>query len=500
MNIFIVLKVLSLITGVITLFMLLPLVLAFYDGGSDINAFLLSILCSAAAGLILWSVGRAGGAKSRQDYKLIGIREGVGVVVFSWIIASGVGALPYYFSGVTNLYVDAFFETMSGFTTTGATILTEIEAAPRGILLWRALTHWMGGMGIIVFSLAVMPFLGIGGMELFKAEVPGVTAEKLTPRLHDTAAVLWKIYFFLTFAETLFLIFGGMNLFDAFTHSCSTIATGGFSTKNNSIAYFNNAYIEWIITLFMFASGVNFSLYFLLIAGGRRVKFKNKLKNFLADEELRWYFKIVLLASLAITLALILNKNFSSWLDTFRHAAFHVVSVITTTGFITHDYNLWPELARFIFIVLMLCGACGGSTGGGCKVARILLLGRQIHTEAMRMIHPRAALNTQINKRPVQRSIIDSANSFLMLYFMILVTCTLLVTAFNHPKLDVLTSLTGVMTCLSNVGPGLNFLGPVENFAWLPSGVKWIFSLCMLAGRLELFAVILLFLKGTWRR
>ena len=500
MKIWIVLKVLSLITGVITVFMLFPLVLAFYDKGSDINAFLLSVLCSAAIGLILWFIGRTSSVKGRRDYKTIGIREGVGVVVFSWIIASGVGALPYYFSGVTSLYTDAFFETMSGFTTTGATILTDIEAAPRGILLWRALTHLMGGMGIIVFSLAVMPFLGIGGMELFKAEVPGVTAEKLTPRLHDTAAVLWKIYFMLVFSETLFLIFGGMNLFDAFTHSCSTIATGGFSTKNNSIASFNSAYIEWVITLFMFAAGINFSLYFLLIAGGRRSTLKIKLKNFLADEELRWYFKIVLFASLAITLALILTGKFTGFLDTFRHAAFHVVSIITTTGFITHDYNLWPQLARFIFIILMLCGACGGSTGGGCKVARVLLLVRQVRTEAMRMIHPRAALNTQFNKRPVARPIIDSANSFLMLYFMLLVICTLLVTAFNHPQLDVLTSLTGVMTCLSNVGPGLNYLGPVENFAWLPSGVKWIFALCMLAGRLELFAVLLLFLKSTWRR
>ncbi|MBR1418864.1 MAG: TrkH family potassium uptake protein, partial [Synergistaceae bacterium] len=334
MKIWIVLKVLSLITGVITLFMFFPLVLAFYDNGSDLNAFLFSILCSAAIGLILWFIGRTSGIKGRRDYKTIGIREGVGVVVFSWIIASGVGALPYYFSGVTSLYTDAFFETMSGFTTTGATILTDIEAAPRGILLWRALTHLMGGMGIIVFSLAVMPFLGIGGMELFKAEVPGVTAEKLTPRLHDTAALLWKIYFLLVFAETLFLIFGGMNLFDAFTHSCSTIATGGFSTKNNSIAYFNSAYIEWIIILFMFAAGINFSLYFLLIAGGRRTNLKIKLKNFIADEELRWYFKIVLLASIAITLSLILTGKFTGVIDTFRHAAFHVVSVITTTGFI----------------------------------------------------------------------------------------------------------------------------------------------------------------------
>ncbi|MBQ8692577.1 MAG: TrkH family potassium uptake protein, partial [Synergistaceae bacterium] len=244
----------------------------------------------------------------------------------------------------------------------------------------------------------------------------------------------------------------------------------------------------------------NFSLYFLLIAGCRRTNLKFKFKSFIADEELRWYFKIVLLASIAITLSLILTGKFTGVIDTFRHAAFHVVSVITTTGFITHDYNLWPQVTRFIFVILMLCGACGGSTGGGCKVARFLLLGRQINTEAMRMIHPRAVLNTQFNKRPVARSIIDSANSFLMLYFMLLITGTLLVTAFNHPKLDLLTALTGVMTCLSNVGPGLNYLGPVENFAWLPSGVKWIFSLCMLAGRLELFAVLLLFLKGTWRR
>ena len=475
-------KVLSFICLVVSLAMLPPLCLALYDGSHDEIAFAASIIAGISTGVLLAWHG------DKQNFSM-GIREGVGVTGFSWLIASAIGALPYWLSGVVPGYTDAFFETMSGFTTTGATIFTHIEDLPRGILLWRSLTHWIGGMGIIVLSLAVLPFLGVSGMEMYKAEVPGVTAEKITPRLHQTAMRLWGMYVALTLSETIFLMFGGMSLFDAFAHSCSTIATGGFSTKNNSIAYFTSPYIQWVITIFMFASGVNFSLYFLL--------FQKNFRDFFKDEELRAYILITVISALAMSFALHAAGMFRGIEDTLRRTFFHVVSVMTTTGFIIEDYNIWPEFTKFIFILLMFIGASGGSTGGGCKVSRFLILGRQLKAEIWRLLHPRAVITARMNGKPIPRGTMDSSAAFFVLYMSIFVASALITTAFG---IDVLTAFTGVLTCLSNVGPGLNALGPVENFAWLPSFVKWLFSLCMLAGRLELFAVLLLFMPGTYRK
>jgi len=482
-----VLKVLSFISFIVSLAMMPPYFLALFDGSYDANAFGYSIMASVFTGAVL-------SFSSRNNLLSLGIREGVGITGFSWIVASTLGALPYWLSGDAS-YTDAFFETMSGFTTTGATIFTEIEALPRGLLLWRSLTHWMGGMGIIVLSLAVLPFLGVSGMEMYKAEVPGVTAEKITPRLHQTAIRLWGIYIALTLSETIFLLFGGMSLFDAFAHSCSTIATGGFSTKNNSIAYFTSPYIQWVIIIFMFASGINFSLYFMLM--------QKKFRDFFKDEELRAYIFITVSAALVMSIALYYaggsdgSKTFRGIEDTLRRTFFHVVSVMTTTGFIVEDYNLWPELTKFIFVLLMFIGASGGSTGGGCKVSRFLILGRKLKSEVARLLHPRAVVTARMNGQPIPRETLDSSGAFFVLYMLMFMIGTLITTAFG---VDVLTAFTGVLTCLSNVGPGLNALGPVENFAWLPSAVKWLFSFCMLAGRLELFAVLLLILPGTYKK
>ena len=475
-------KVLSFICFIVCIAMLPPLFVAVHDGSNDALAFIISIMAGLFIGVLLT-------LHSRKKTFSMGIREGVGVTGFSWIIASLIGALPYWLSNSTQTYTDAFFETMSGFTTTGATIFTEIESLPRGILLWRSLTHWMGGMGIIVLSLAVLPFLGVSGMEMYKAEVPGVTAEKITPRLHQTAMKLWGVYVFLTLIETVLLIFGGMNLFDAFAHSCSTIATGGFSTKNNSIAYFTSPYIQWVIIIFMFASGVNFSLYFFLL--------RKNFRDFINDEELRGYVFIIIFSVVSMSIALYLSGMFRGVEDTLRRTFFHVVSVITTTGFIVEDYNLWPEFTKFIFILLMFIGASGGSTGGGCKVSRFLILGRQLKSEISRLLHPRAVITARMNAKPIPHTTSDSATAFFVLYMLIFALSTLITTAFG---IDVLTAFTGVLTCLSNVGPGLNALGPVENFAWLPSFIKWLFSFCMLAGRLELFAALLLFLPGTYKK
>lgn len=481
----IVFGILSLVSVIVALAMLPSICIALYDGSEVVGSFAFSIMTAISLAVFLSLPILMTKERFNQN---IGIREGVGIVGFSWVIASAIGAMPYYF-GVDISYSDAFFETMSGFTTTGATIFSEIETLPRAILLWRSLTHWIGGMGIIVLSLAVLPFLGVRGIELYKAEVPGVNAEKITPRLHQTASKLWTMYVTFTLSETILLTFSGMNLFDAFCHSCSTIATGGFSTKNNSIAYFPSPIIQWILILFMFLSGINFSLYFLALS--------KKFKDFFQDEELRAYIYIVLFATLAMSVTLYFSWGFTGIESTIRKTAFHVVSVITTTGFITHDYNKWHEFTKFLFVLLMFIGACGGSTGGGCKVSRFLLLGKLLSTELKKLLHPRAVITSRLNSKPISSSTMISAGAFFVLYMLLLVGATLFTCAFN---IDLLTSFTGVLTCLSNVGPGLNALGPIENFSWLPASVKWLFSFCMLAGRLELFAVILLFLPATYRK
>ena len=475
--------VLSVICLVVSAAMIPSMCIALFDRTPDALSFGISMLAGIAVSVSL----RVFSGKKTLAGLSMGIREGVGVTGFSWMIASAVGALPYWLNG--SGYTDAFFEAVSGFTTTGATIMQDIESLPRGILLWRSLTHWMGGMGIIVLSLAVLPFLGITGMEMYKAEVPGITAEKVTPRLHQTAIYLWGVYVFLTLSECVFLMFGGMSLFDAFCHSCSTIATGGFSTKNNSIAYFTSPYIQWVITIFMFLSGVNFSLYFLLPV--------KKFREVFRDEEFIAYTGLTIFSAVAMAAALWASGMFRGIEATLRTTFFHTATIMTTTGFIIDDYNLWPEFCRFLAVILMFIGASGGSTGGGCKVSRFIILGRQLKAEIWKLLHPRAVITARLNGEPIARSTMDSAGAFFVLYMLILSVSTLITAAFG---IEVLTAFTGVLTCLSNVGPGLNLLGPVENFAWLPAAVKWLFSFCMLAGRLELFAVFLLFVPGTYKK
>ena len=478
MKINIVLRVLAFVCLTVSCVMFLPLLLALYDGTYDVSAFTLSLLAGLSFSLtVIFLTG-----KNSVDNSM-GIREGLGVTGFSWIAASIIGSLPYWLSGCVPSYTDAFFETMSGFTTTGATIFDEIEALPRGILLWRSLTHWIGGMGIIVLSLAVLPFLGVHGMEMYKAEVPGVTAGKLTPRLHQTAIYLWGAYIFLTVTETILLMAGGMSLFDAFCHSCSTIATGGFSTKNNSVAYFTSPYIQWVL------SGVNFSLYFLIPM--------RKFHDIFTDEELRGYFYITVLSATAIAVCLYLRGTFHSIEYTVRQAFFHVVSVMTTTGFIIEDYDYWPEFTKFIIILLMFIGASGGSTGGGCKVSRFIIIWRYVKTEIIRQLHPRSVITPRINSKPIQPSTMASCAAFFVLYMVILSASTLITTAYG---IDVLTAFTGILTCLSNVGPGVGRLGAVESFSWLPGGVKWVMIIDMMAGRLELFAAVLLIIPSTYRK
>lgn len=468
-------KVLSLICIVVCAGMLPPLAMA-ADCPAEALPFLLAIVSGMALSAVLWVFS------GKRDFH-IGIREGIGITGFSWIIASVIGAMPYWFSGAAG-FTDAFFETMSGFTTTGATIFTDIESLSKSILLWRSLTHWIGGMGIIVLSLAVMPFLGVSGMEMYKAEVPGITAGKVTPRLHQTAVRLWTLYIILTFTEAVLLTAGGMSVFDAVCHSFSTIATGGFSTKNNSIAYFTSPYIQWVIIIFMFLSGINFSLYFAP-------------KTIIYDAEFKGYFFLALISSTAIAICLYLNGVFDGIEYTLRQSFFHVVSVMTTTGFIVEDYDLWPEFTKSIIIMLMFVGASGGSTGGGCKVSRIMIVLSSVKRELNKQLHPKAIVSMRYNGKATGEETLNSSEGFFVLYMLILCVGTLVITAYD---IDILTGFTAVLTCLSNVGPGLSRLGATEDFSFLPESVKWLLSFCMLAGRLELFAVFLLFWPGTYKK
>jgi trk system potassium uptake protein TrkH len=474
--------------------MVFPMIWAAMDGTDDFQAFALSLVCGVGCSFALFRLGRGG-----ADYGELGIREALAVVGLSWVMATAVGALPYVLTDVLHTYTDAFFETMSGFTTTGSTIMTDIEKAPRGLLFWRGMTQWLGGMGIIVLSLAILPFLGVGGMELYKIEVPGPTPEKLTPRMQQTALFLWGIYVLLTVLATVFLMMGGMSFFDALTHSFATIATGGFSPYNASIAHYRSPYVEWVVTVFMFLSGANFSLHFLFLTGFFRGS-RHNWRKIWHDDEFRFYSFFVLTAVFLVTSALVLGGVHSSLGHAARSAAFQVVSLVTTTGFFSEDYAVWPYFAQFLAMLLIFVGGCATSTAGGLKMVRLLVLVRTIRAEIWNLLHPRAILRTKVNGKVLSQVSLNSMTAFFMLYMLVLFTACLVVTALGGPHLDVLTALSGVLASLGNTGPGLGALGPTENYAWVPASVKWVFSFCMLAGRLELYAALLLFFPATWRR
>jgi trk system potassium uptake protein TrkH len=485
--------VLSLVSLIVSFSMVFPMIWAAIDRTNDFQAFALSLVCGVGFSFALFRLGRGS-----VDYEELCVREALAVVGLSWVIATAVGALPYVFTDVLHTYTDAFFETMSGFTTTGATVLANIEGTPRSLLFWRGMTQWLGGMGIIVLSLAVLPFLGIGGLELYKIEAPGPTPEKLTPRMQQTALFLWGIYVLLTVMETVFLMFGNMSFFDALTHSFATISTGGFSVRNASIAHYRSPYIEWVITIFMFLGGVNFALHYLFLM----IFFRGSQQNWRKiwqDEEFRFYLCFVFVVIALATVALVLGGLHANLGNAVRAAAFQVVSLVTTTGFFSENYDLWPYFVQCLLLLLLFVGGCAGSTAGGLKMVRILVLIRTVRAEIWNLLHPHAILRTKMNGKVISQTYLNSIAAFFTLYMCILCTACLAVTAFGN-QLDILTAFSGVLTSLGNAGPGLGALGPIENYAWLPAGVKWLFSFCMLAGRLELYAALLLFFPATWKR
>ncbi len=481
MNLKIILRVLGFLLLVEGFAMILTLLVSLIYNEHDVLAFIISAAINLGIGGLLVLT------TSKAD-KDIGKREGFIIVSLVWIVFSFFGCLPFILSGSIPSFTDAFFETISGFTTTGSSILNDIEALPPGILFWRSIIQWLGGMGIIVLSLAILPVFGIGGMQLFVAEVPGPTPDKISPRIRQTAKTLWIIYLGFTVAETFLLWIGGMNLFDSVCHSFTTMATGGFSTKQASIAHWSSPFIQYVIVIFMFFAGTNFTLSYLALRGN--------FKSIIKDEEFKYYGFF----ALGFTLIVFIGLIFSTTLrveQAFRDSLFQVVSIITTTGYATADYLTWTPFLTVVIFALFFFGGSAGSTGGGIKIMRIVLLFKNSYYELRRMIHPHAIIPVKFNRHSVEPKIITNVLAFFMLYFLIFGFSTII---FSLIEPDLESSMGAVATCLGNIGPGLGKVGPAENFAYIQPAGKWFLSFLMLLGRLELFTVLVLFSPSFWKQ
>lgn len=482
MNFKFVIHILGFLIMITGLMMLTGIPFSIYYNDNDILVLLFSGLITSALGLFVYVF------TSKNLDKEIGKREGYLIVTSGWFIMSLVGSVPFVISGYIPSITDAFFETVSGFTTTGATILTDIEKLPHGLLFWRSLTHWIGGMGIIVLSIAILPLLGVGGMQLYQAEVAGLSKDKLHPRVQETAKRLWGIYFLFTLVETILLLFGGMNLFDSLCHSFGTLASGGFSTKNQSIAYYNSPYIEYVVIIFMFIAGTNFSLHYFALKGN--------IKNYFYDSEFRFYLVFILTLVIGTSFYLFFANNLG-FESSFRQSAFSYISVLSSTGFATVDYQLWAPFFTEIFLILLLFGACAGSTSGGVKMVRYQLLLKNSLLELKRLIHPNAIIPVRQNGKAVPAEIIAKISGFVLLYLFIFGFASVIL---NIVGLDSTSAMGSVAACLANIGPGLNSTGPVTNYASVPEIGKWILSFVMILGRLELFTVLILFSPSFWKK
>ncbi|MEM6453608.1 MAG: TrkH family potassium uptake protein [Acidobacteriota bacterium] len=479
---------------------LLPVATALLYGETrSLLAFLATAALTALIGAALMRVGR--GADMRQLYR----RDGILIVVGGWMLASLFGALPYWLSGTVDAPVDALFEAASGFTTTGATILLDIEAADRAVLLWRSFTQWLGGMGIIVLFVALLSELGPGARFLYKLEVPGPTAETLHPRVHDTASALWRIYLVLSVAQMLLLLAAGLSLYDALTHTFSTMSTGGFSPHGASIAAFESALVEWIVIAFMVLAGANFSLYIGLRQAGLRGSLfgGHALRTFLRDTELRVYLLLIGLFSLLIVLDLRRagDEAMTTWAavpELARDALFQVVSVLTTTGFATADFDTWPATSKALLAALLFVGGCAGSTAGGMKVMRLVVALRAAMREVQQIFRPSAVLAVFVARRAVPEAVVRSVMGFFILYIALWGTGTLLLAAGGN--VDLISAATASITTLGNVGPGLAAVGPSQNFAFFFDWQKLLMVLLMWLGRLEVYVIVALFSPAFWRR
>ena len=439
------------------------------------TSFIAPIIALVALGLAL-------GIKKPKNREIYA-RDGFFIVACAWVLMSLFGALPFYLSGYFNSYVDSFFEVVSGFTTTGSSILTNIEALPNCLLFWRSFTHWVGGMGVLVFVMAILPLSEERSLYLMRAESPGPIVGKLVPKMKDTAKILYGIYIVLTLVCVIFLLFGGMSLFDALCHAFGTAGTGGFSVKNTGIAYYDSAYIEMVLAVFMLIFGVNFNIFYLILLG--------QVKEALKSEELRWYLSVVGISTLVISLNIM--KTFKG--QSFRYAFFQVATIITTTGFATTDYNYFPELSKSILVLLMIIGACAGSTGGGLKVSRLIILLKSFKKEVRKLFHPRSVTVIKLEGKPIDVSLSHSTVTYFMMYMVITIVSCIAVSIDNF---DFTTNVTAVIACFNNIGPGLNVVGPTGNFSGYSVFSKLILSFDMLFGRLEILPMLVLFNPKAW--
>lgn len=478
------LRILAILLGIVSAFMALCLAAGILMGEDSRTLFAFSVPVGlGAAGLILAWIGKASNRKISLPP-----RDGFLFVALAWIFASALGALPFTLAGKLS-YVDAYFETISGFTTTGASILTDIEVMPKSLLLWRSTTHWLGGMGIVVLTVAILPLLGVGGLGLMEAETPGPSVDKITPRISSTAKILWLIYVALTVLEIGLLMAGGMDWFDAVTHTFGTMATGGFSPKNLSVGHYRSGYIDVVITVFMLAAGLNFSLYYKVLAG--------KAASVFRDTEARTYLGIFAAAALLIAWDLWRGGVFEGFGTSLRYAGFQASSILTTTGFATADFARWPPLSQTVLFLLMFIGGCSGSTGGGIKVIRIIFLSKMAFTEMRYLLNPRGIFGIFVDGKSLRKNIIYDTAAFVLLYIFLLLATTLVVAAGGY---DILTSLTSSLATVGNIGPGFGKVGPAFNYAFFPDWIKMWLSFAMLAGRLEIYTIFILFTRAFWRR
>ncbi len=473
------------VSGIILIILSVGMIPSFFVSLLYREASYISILLASLISLILGFAFKRIKIKSNR----FTFREGLAIVGLGWFLASIIGSLPFVFSGYIPNPIDAFFEAVSGFTTTGASILTDIEAVPKGILFWRSFTHWLGGVGILVFAVALMPSIGIGSIQIIKAESSGPTVEKITHKISDNAKILYVIYIVMTVSEIILLLLGGMNLYDAFVHTFATVGTGGFSVYNQSIAHYNSTYIDLVISIFMFLSGSNFAIYYALYKGRWRTVFK--------DDEYRFYFMIIFAATGIITLNLLFNNVYDSIGSAIRYSFFQVSSITTETGFATANFDQWPTMSKFILFILMFIGGCTGSTSGGIKSLRIVVALRLIKREFTKKFHPHAMIPIRLNNKPIPTDSVSDIFSFIVLYLFTFIVGTFLLSFDN---ISLMTAASAVAACIGNTGPGFDVVGPAGNYSSLSNFSTSVLSIIMLVGRLELFTVYLLFIPAFWKQ
>lgn len=475
------LKIGSILLAITSLFFGIPLSVAFVCGESQMYLpFIIPMIFSVIFAIIIFF-------STKKIHFSLTTRSTFLIVALCWILMSLLGSVPLYFSGCFNSYSDAFFESVSGFTTTGATVLSQVENLPRSVNVMRCLIHWIGGMGIVTLTVALLPLLGVGGFQLIKAETTGPEKGKVTAKITTTAKLLWTIYAGLTVLEAILLKIAGMDWIDAISHALSTLGSGGFSSKNASIASYNSVAIEIICTIFMFLAGINFSLYYYLFSG--------KIKDIFHNSELKAYIGIVLFSVIAITFCII--PNYDSFGKSLRYSSFQVASIISTTGFANCDYTVWPASAQFFIFLLFFFGGCSGSTAGGIKIIRWVILCKQVNNETKKMLHPHGIFTVRLDNRIGRKDIVFNVAAFMTLY-MILVAITTFIGCLG--KLDIFSAFSGALSMVGNVGPAFNLLGPTCNYGFLPSFVKYWYCFAMLAGRLELYTMIIFFMPAFWKK